>query len=70
MPDKKGFVRMLSNGHWEIEELGNGETRVEMQFLNDPMGYIPNSIVNTMLSKSPFSTLKGLRDQLALVNGS
>lgn len=59
-----GLIRMHSAGFWNITIEKNGLTLVEMEFTSDPMGSIPPWIINSQLTKSPYKTLKNLREIL------
>ncbi len=62
VPEKEGLVRMTKgHGHWLLQKLPDGKTKVEFQFLADPAGNLPASIVNMFIVDSPYKTLMGLK---------
>ncbi len=62
VPEKEGLVRMTKgHGHWLLQKLPDGKTKVEFQFLADPAGNLPASIVNLFIVDSPYKTLLSLK---------
>ena len=63
---KEGIVRMpSSDGGWKIRSIDDSTCLVELEMLNDPGGTIPDWIVNSMLTGSPFKTMSNLREHFS-----
>jgi len=61
--EDKGRVRMpIAEGSWTLTPLSNNKVRVEHQFLADPGGSIPKSIVNMLIVGGPYKSLLKLKD--------
>lgn len=66
IPEEQGFIRMtLSDGHWNITQIKDHETEVELVSINDPGGSIPKWIVNMMVTDSPYKALRNMRSIFA-----
>ncbi len=62
-PKVTGGVRgILHNSAYIIEDLGNGNSRIEVRVLADPKGWLPNWLVTYFQKKWPAKTLSKLRD--------
>jgi len=60
--EDRGRIRMpVAQGSWELTPLGNNKVRVEHQYLADPGGKIPKSIVNLLIVGGPYHSLKKLK---------
>jgi hypothetical protein len=58
-------VRMnLIGGDWTLTPLKNGHTKVVLEVLMDPKGYLPVWFVNIVQREYPLNTLSGLRRQV------
>lgn len=61
VPDK-GRVRMTYMvGSYELTPIGKNKTKVAFQSHNDPAGKVPTSLVNQMITDTPYHTLIKLR---------
>ena len=66
MPVQDDYVRAtLMQGGYRLIPLNGKQTRVEMLLHADPRGKLPLWIVNIVLQRLPFESLKGLMKQLA-----
>lgn len=64
--EKTKMVRVpFTKGYWKIEAYKNGSI-LTYQILGDIGGVVPDFIVNMMLTKSPYNTIKALRKYLKL----
>ena len=62
VPEKAGLVRMTKgHGHWLLQKLPGDKTKVEFQFLADPAGNLPASIVNLFIVDAPYKSLLNLK---------
>lgn len=62
LPVLEGYVRIPEfKGHWGIELLDQGKTRVTYEFVLDPGGYVPLWLVDVVLKESPYFTLQKIR---------
>ncbi len=60
---REEFVRMtVAYGKWKLTRLGNNKTAIVHQFVGDPGGNIPTSIVNMFIVDGPINTLSQLKD--------
>ncbi len=65
IPAKKNLVRIReSAADWVITPLPNGLVRVEYVMQVDPGGLLPAWLVNMFVSRGPYQTFKGLREQV------
>jgi hypothetical protein len=65
VPKKKGLVRMTKgHGYWWLQQLPGGKTKVVFQFLADPAGSLPASIVNLFIVDSPYKSLMNLKQRI------
>ena len=66
LSEKKGVVRMpLSFGSWLLKEKKDGTTYVEHEYVGDPAGSIPSSVVNLFLVSGPINTLTHLEEYVS-----
>jgi len=57
VPIKEGVVRVKKHSaHWNIENLGKGELKVEYILSFDPAGSVPAWVTNLFVFKAPFET--------------
>ncbi|MGL1887434.1 MAG: START domain-containing protein [Reichenbachiella sp.] len=62
---REKYVRMpVAIGKWKLTRLENNKTAVIHQFVGDPAGNIPTSIVNMFIVDGPMNTLSQLRDYI------
>jgi ribosome-associated toxin RatA of RatAB toxin-antitoxin module len=60
-----GLVEIESiKGHWLFKKLDENTTSVAYQFVSDPGGNLPEWLVNSFILKTPYLTLKNLRDMM------
>lgn len=60
--EDNGRVHMpIARGSWVLKPLGRNKTSVEHQFLADPGGNIPTSIVNALVVGTPYISLINLK---------
>jgi len=65
IPEKSGLVRIpVARGFWEFVPLGNGETKVTLQYLADPGGNVPAWIVNMFVVDGPYKTFLNMKELL------
>ena len=65
VPEKRGIVRMSQAEGYILLEPDAGKTRVTYVFHSDPGGGVPAKLANRSISELPFTTLRGLRRELA-----
>lgn len=59
---KQGFIRMpKSDGKWTLTILDSSQTLVQLEMMNDPGGTLPDWLVNSMITGSPYKTMNNLR---------
>lgn len=59
---EKGRVRMTYMiGNYQLTPIGKNKTKVIYQSHNDPSGSVPTSIVNKMITDTPYNTLLNLK---------
>ncbi len=59
---EKGRVRMTYMiGNYQLTPIGKNKTKVIFQSHNDPAGSVPTSIVNKMITDTPYNTLLNLK---------
>ena len=64
IPETKKYVRIpYFNGYWKFTREGDS-TRIRNQFISDPGGSVPASLINSFIYKNPFNTVKNLKDQV------
>jgi hypothetical protein len=64
-PETVGIRAELIHTHYTLTPLGDGRTRVEVEVLTDPKGWLPAWLVNLIQQNWPVKTLDGLRVQVA-----
>ena len=63
---KEGMIRMpKSDGKWILTQINDSTTFVQLEMMNDPGGTLPDWLVNSMITGSPFKTMSNLRNKFA-----
>jgi uncharacterized membrane protein len=63
--DTDGLVEIeFIKGTWLLIKLDDSSTSVTYQFVADPGGNLPDWLVNSFIVKTPFVTLKNLREMM------
>ena len=55
------YVRMRIEGYYDLEQVGESETRVKYYVDADPAGWIPKWLIRLASEESPLRTIQGLR---------
>ena len=55
------YVRMRIDGYYDLEQVGESETRVKYFVDADPAGWIPKWLIRLASEESPLKTIQGLR---------
>ncbi len=62
VPLKKGCIRLTKfSNKWIVESITDNKTSVSYSIRIDPEGYIPAWIVNPIIKRQPFHTLRNLK---------
>ena len=65
LPTKQGIIRVVNHGaHWDINDLGNGKSKVVYTVSFDPGGAIPAWLSNLFVIKAPFETFQTIRTKV------
>lgn len=58
----EGVIRIpKSDGEWTLKQINDSTTFVQLEMINDPGGTIPDWLVNSLITGSPFKTMSNLR---------
>jgi len=64
LPEKEEKVRLKDGrGFYQLSPTEDGKTEITYQYFTNPEG-VPTWVVNLFITDSPFSTLKGMREQI------
>jgi ribosome-associated toxin RatA of RatAB toxin-antitoxin module len=59
------FVRIeRADGFWKVEQISDNKISVKFQYLADPGGELPVWLVNSFIVKSPYKTLRIMREMM------
>lgn len=62
---QENFMRLLkADGYWEVRQLSEDKISIKFQYLADPGGGVPPWLVNTFIVKSPYKTLRIMREMM------
>lgn len=65
LPAKQGIIRVVNHGaHWDINDLGNGKSKVIYTVSFNPGGAIPAWLSNLFVVKAPFETFQTIRNKV------
>jgi hypothetical protein len=63
---KEGMIRMpKSDGAWTLKQINDSTTFVQLEMMNDPGGTLPDWLVNSLITGSPFKTMSNLRKKFS-----
>ena len=66
VPEKEGLVRIVDfNGYWLVKKV-LGQVEVTHQLFGDPNGKLPTWLLNTLLTKAPYTSFSNMKAQLSL----
>lgn len=59
------FVRIeKAYGFWEVEQISDDKISIKFQYLANPGGGVPAWLVNAFIVKSPYKTLRKMREMM------
>jgi hypothetical protein len=65
MEEKEGYVRVpYSEGSWDLKKIDDNNTEIVYKIHVDSGGSIPRWMINELILRSPFRTIRSLKNQV------